>query len=61
MKRFLKWYFGLCICLIMFSCKEANDKHIQEWEGKALLINICNTLAIPHEALLKISCGIKRL
>jgi len=45
----------------MFSCKEANDKHIQEWEGKALLINICNTLAIPHEALLKISCGIKRL
>ena len=37
MKRFLKWYFGLCICLIMFSCKETNGEHIQEWEGKEIL------------------------
>ena len=37
MKRFLKWYFGLSICLIMFSCKETNDRHIQEWEGKEIL------------------------
>ena len=37
----LKWFLGLCVCLLIASCSESEKERlsrlVKEWEGKEIL------------------------
>ena len=50
MVQALKWFLGLCVCLLVSSCEESDKERlsrlVQEWEGKEILFPAHSTLTI---------------
>ena len=50
MIRVLKWFLGLCVCLLVFSCEESEKERlsrlVNEWEGKEILFPAHSTFTI---------------
>ena len=50
MIRVLKWFLGLCVCLLVFSCEESEKERlsrlVKEWEGKEILFPAHSTFTI---------------
>ena len=50
MVQALKWFLGLCVCLLVSSCEESDKERlsrlVQEWEGKEILFPAHSTFTI---------------
>ena len=50
MERVLKWFLGLCVCLLVSSCEESEKERlsrlVNEWEGKEILFPAHSTFTI---------------